>query len=169
MPYSFTGCRRRRLFVGALRQVWIATVLLAAAVAVTAYGLHRINGEMSRNSDADAKLLEALRTQIGQLRAYTEEVSERRALVEEVRTSNELLREQLRSLLDLIPDDTTLTRFEITPQWLLYAGVSRDPEGLRKKLQTALRGQYRLQRYLQVPIDARSVRFESRFVAERDR
>ena len=169
MPYSFIECRHRPLFAGVIRQIWIVTLLLSAAVAVVAYGMHRINGQISQETDAGKRSREALRTQISQLHSYTEEALERRTLAEEVRTSNQLLQEQMRSLLDLIPDHTTLSRFEMTPQQLFYAGISRDPEGLQRNLQTALRGQYRLQRYIQVPVDGYSARFESRFAAEQSR
>lgn len=145
MAYSFIDPPKRSPFGPMVRRVWIAGgVLLAATLALAAFiHLH--------NSDLEAALAKQKETQ-RTLSLQNEQLAKRAALHEmqmrrllQVNTRNELLADQLFDLLDLVPDDATLQRFEQDEKGVLFAGECRNYSALKQQLEQALSGEYRLQ------------------------
>ena len=161
MAYSFIEPRPKSPFGRGFRQIWAVTALLLLIIGGTAYGLHVKNTAMAQAYREGIASQNTLKLQRGQLQQYLRETAERKALFEEVHTSNQLLKEQLSNLLELIPDSTTLSRFDFRVSSIGFYGVTKEPKKLKEIFETALKGQYRLQRYLQAPKSDGTLYFES--------
>jgi hypothetical protein len=145
MAYSFIEPPKRSPFGPTVRRVWIAGgVLLVVTLALAAF-IHL------QNSDLEAELAKQKEKQ-RTLSLQNEQLAKRVALHErqmrrllQVSTANELLADQLFDLLDLVPDDATLQRFERNEKGVLFAGECRNYPALKRQLEQALSGEYRLQ------------------------
>ncbi|GEM_PF-6788984 len=168
MPYSFIEPRPKKLFSPAVRRVWTATVLLLAATAAGAYWLHLDN---ARQRAALAELLEeteSVRVQIGQLDRQLETMRERKEEVERIDTGNELLAERVKDLLDLVPDDTVLDRFELGERTLGFSGTTGDFRKLSRRFSEALKGEYLLQKSEHAPAAGGRERFVLVFTPKKE-
>jgi Tfp pilus assembly protein PilN len=108
-----------------------------------------------------------LKLQIAQLESARTASARLQALNEGVTTRNHLKDERLRSLLELVPDSTTLSSFTMEENGFEMAGETTDPDGLVERFKTALEGRYRLDKVSRDAIGNGKTVFSIRFGAVR--
>lgn len=162
MAYSFMETPSKSPLTPGVKKVWLGGVILLGLCTVGALLIHLSNKDI-QDSIAEAKRMqETLRLQSDQLRRRQAEFEANRLIVQQVATSNQLFADQVFDLLDLVPDDATLTRVQIDDTGLIYEGACRDYKALLSGLERAFSGQYRLVEARQEPDEGR-VRFTLKF------
>jgi hypothetical protein len=144
MDYSFIDQVSRNPFSAVVRRVWIGGTLLVALLLAAAAVLHLYNEEQRSAVVKETKTQETIALQTAQLRQQQAQFELKRGLWQQNAAADQLLADQLYDLLDLVPDDATLSRFEYDGSSMLYAGVCSDFNALKEGLQRALSGRYRL-------------------------
>lgn len=162
MAYSFIDPPARPLFDPAVKRVWFAGMLLLAATLVLAAVLHLRSGDFEAALAKQRALKETLTLQNDQLAEELARYDAQTMRMQQASTENELFADQLFDLLDLVPDDATLTRFEMGEGYLLYSGECRNYPELKERLSHALSGQFQLQGETRESVDGK-VRFSLRF------
>lgn len=144
MAYSFINLPEKSPFFRGVKRIWVAFAVAAVCLLTVAYLLHGSNADRVKAYQAERNDREALALQIGQLEARNRAALKQQILFERVQTSSQLAMEQVSDLLDLVPDGTTLTRFELFDGALVVAGQTRDMEAFDRRFVKALSGPYRL-------------------------
>lgn len=164
MAYSFIETPPKSPLTSSVKKVWIGGMVLLVLCAVGALLIHLSSKDIQDSIAEAQRMQETLRLQSDQLRRRQAQFEANRLIVQQVATSNQLFAEQVFDLLDLIPDDTTLTRFRIDDTAVVYEGVCRDYQALLRGLKRALGGQYRLIEARHTP-DGGRVRFTLKFAS----
>jgi hypothetical protein len=165
MDYSFIDQVSRSPVSEAVRRVWIGGPLLVALLLAAAAVLHLYNNELRAAVVKENKVQETIALQTAQLQQQQAQFELKQGLRQRSSAEDQLLADQLYDLLDLVPDDATLSRFEYDGSSLLYAGVCSDFDALKTGLQRALSGRYRLMESSHAA-EGEAVRFTLRFSAK---
>jgi hypothetical protein len=165
MDYSFIDQVSRNPFSAAVRRVWIGGALLVALLLAAAAVLYLYNKELRSAVVKETKTQEMIALQTDQLRQQQAQFELKRGVRQRSSAEDQLLADQLYDLLDLVPDDATLSRFEYDGSSMLYAGVCSDFNALKEGLQRALSGRYRLMDASHAA-EGNVVRFTLRFSAK---
>jgi len=165
MAYSFTDPVTRSPFSPAVRKIWYAGLALTAIVLAVSAGLHFYSAEQKALAQKERELQKTLAVQVDQLQDQQAHFGSEKTLRQQTYTGNQLMADHIYDLLDLVPDNTTLQRFEMTGLTLLYEGESLDFDTLKQSLLRAFSGQYRLADVEQTG-SGEKTHFILRFVAE---
>jgi hypothetical protein len=165
MPYSFIEPVSKSPFSPWVRRVWFGGTLLLAVVLALSFFLHFKSGEQRSIALQERQARESLRVQVEQLQQQQTQFEREKVLRQQIDTANQLLADRLSDLLDLVPGDATLERFEMNSTSVLYAGECRRFKTLKADLLRAFSGQFRLAE--SVPASARGrTHFILRFTAD---
>lgn len=151
MPYSFIAPVSKSPFSPAVRRIWYGGAVLTVSVLAAAAFLHFKSGEQRSGALREAQMQESLRVQVEQLRGQQSLFTHEKRFRQQTDTANQLVAEHVSDLLDLIPGDATLERFDMDASTLLFEGECRRFEALRTDLVRALSGQYRLAESVRTP------------------
>ena len=144
MDYSFIDQVTKSPVTEAVRRVWIGGASLVALLLAAAAVLHLYNEELRSSVVNETKIQETIALQTAQLQQQQAQFELKQGLRQRSSAEDQLLADQLYDLLALVPDDSTLSRFDYDGTSLLYEGVCNDFVALREGLQRALSGRYRL-------------------------
>ena len=167
MAYNFIESASKTPFSPGVRRVWYVGAALLAVVLAFAAVLHVNSAEQRKLVAQEHAAQETLKVQVEQLVQQQSQFESSRSLRQQNDTANQLLTDQLSDLLDLVPDDATLERFEMNATALLYEGECLRFEKLQTDLGRALSGQFRLAESLHSPSNGQT-HFILRFTAERE-
>lgn len=168
MAYSFIDAAPKSPFSPTVRRVWYTGLVLVFLVAGGAAALHFYSANQQASIAQSREVQHGLRTQLEQLQRQQHDFRSDKQLRERVYTGNQLIVDRIADLLDLIPDDTVLSRFESDGASLLYAGSCSDYKALKRELSRAFSGQYRLVKSQSESRDDRT-RFSLRFTTPGER
>ena len=144
MPYSFIEPVSKSPFSPAVRKVWYAVALLLGLVLSLAAFLHYKAAEQRKLASQERLTQESLGVQVEQMRQQQASFEREKMIRQATFTANQLFADRVYDLLDLVPDDATLERFDMNASSLLYEGNCKHFEALKRDLERALSGQYRL-------------------------
>lgn len=145
MAYNLIDFPQRRVFSVWLWRLGAATAVIMLLITIASFWLGILAQEKQlqlKKAQADES---ALQEQVAQLRHRILRLQSLNTDFTQVETANTLQMQQLRNLLDLVPDSTTLRRFAWDEETLILAGISRDKVETETTLDKGLSGQYRRQ------------------------
>jgi len=142
MQYSFIDYAPKSPFSAAVKRVWIGGLLSVGLLLAASFILHLYNGELRAEAEREQKTQETIELQTGQLQRQEAQYAFKKALQLQTSAADQLLRDQLGDLLDLIPDDATLSNFEYNGGGMLFEGFCRRYGALEEGLKRALSGRY---------------------------
>jgi hypothetical protein len=154
MAYSFIQTAPKSPLSPAVRKVWYAGLLLVFLLAGSAAGLRFYSAKQQAAIANSREVQRGLQIQLEQLQHQQISFKSEKLLRERVYTGNQLIVDRIADLLDLIPDDTVLQRFESDGATLLYSGKCADFKALKRELSRAFSGQYRMVKSHGVPDNA---------------
>jgi Tfp pilus assembly protein PilN len=144
MSYSFIDTRPKSPISSGVRKVWFAGAFLLILLIAAYVILHMYSRDERKGLAQKRTVQETIGLQIEQLKEQMAQYEVEKRLRQQTYTANQLQADQLADLLDLIPDDTTLSRFELDGVSVFFEGVCRDFDTLKTDLTRALSGQYLL-------------------------
>ena len=144
MPYSFIEPVYRSPFSQAVRKAWYAVAALLALMLSLAAFLHFKSGELKKMALQELLTQESLGVQVEQMREQQHWFEREKMLRQETYTANQLVADRVADLLDLIPDDATLERFDMNASSVRYEGTCKHADAVKTELVRAFSGQYRL-------------------------
>lgn len=162
MAYSFMETPSKSPLTPGVKKVWLGGVILLGLCAAAALFIHLSNRDTEASIAQAKRMQETLVVQSDQLTRRQAQFEADRLFEQRSTTSNQLFADQVFDLLDLVPDDATLTRVQIDDTGLIYEGACRDYKALLSGLERAFSGQYRLVEARQEPDEGR-VRFTLKF------
>lgn len=162
MAYSFIETPSKTPLTSGVKKVWFGGIILLALSVAAALFIHMYNLDTQVSIAEEKRMQKTLLLQSEQLARRQAQFETDRLFQLQASTFNQLFADQVFDLLDLIPDDATLTRVQIDDRGLIYEGVCRDYKALRTGLERAFSGQYRLVEARQEP-DEGLVRFTLKF------
>lgn len=146
MAYSFIELPTKTPWTHHVKRVGVVTLLLLVLMLLAVYTLRLLGDGLSRECRQLVKEQDVLALQIGQMEFQRGEAERRRQLFEQIQTVNQLQREKVKNILDLVPDNTTLQRFELQEGALIVEGESRNDEVGLNRFVAALSELYHLQK-----------------------
>ena len=164
MAYNFIDAVSKTPFSGAVRKVWYGGAFLLALLLAASAVVHSMSGGAREALAKEKTVQETLVLQSDQLTRQQAQFEFGKVLRQQTRTANVLMADQLFDLLDLVPDDATLERFEFNETSVIFAGVCRRFDAMRTDMSRALSGQYRIAETTQTAQKGQT-RFMLRFTA----
>lgn len=139
MKHSFITPRPKRLISGELRLVvffFIVTILmLAGTYLFLEYKTYDFVSERESLSIKEATLKRSIAQMEKQIKTIDMEVK----IAEQVTTDNTVMKESIRNLFDLVPDDITLDRAELEASSLILYGLTPNKDTYEYMLHAPLR------------------------------
>jgi len=122
--YSFTTPRKKPLFKEDTKLwlifIFISTLLyvsFALFLLVKAYFFNKETQEMNRE-------ISILTQKITNLDLEKDNILLQKSLYEDILTKNEIIKQSVKNLLDLVPDPITLTKFKLNKNTLIIYGIT---------------------------------------------
>jgi hypothetical protein len=147
--------------------VWYAvTVMLLIIFALAAF-FYMKSGELQQTAMREALAQESLGVQVEQMLRQQEAFEKEKMQRQGTYTANQLFADRVYDLLDLIPDDAILERFDLDASSLYFEGSCKKFEALKTDMVRALSGAYRLVDTVAVPSGGQT-HFKLRFALNGD-
>lgn len=139
MKHSFITPRRKRLVSGELRLVlFFFTVTIAMLVGTYLFlGYKTYDFVNERQSVAQDKA--SLNDSISHMEEDIKVIESEAKIVEQVTTDNTVMKESIRNLFDLVPEDITLTSAELEEKSLILYGITPNKDTYEYMLHAPLR------------------------------
>ncbi len=139
MSHSFITPRRKRLISGELRLVlFFFTVTIAMVVGTylfLSYKTYHFVHERKTLAQKEGTLNKATQQMEEQIRLIEKEAK----IAEQVTTANTVMKESIRNLFDLVPEEITLSRAELDEKSLILYGMTPNKETYEYMLHAPLR------------------------------
>lgn len=139
MKHSFIVPRRKRLISGELRLVlFFFTVTIAMVVGTYFFLRYKIYDFVNERQEIARKNIE-LEHSIDQMDEQIKVIESEAKIVEQISTDNTVMKESIRNLFDLVPEDITLTRAELEEKSLILYGITPNKDVYEYMLHAPLR------------------------------
>lgn len=139
MKYSFISPRKKRLISGELRLVlFFFTVTIAMVVGTYAFLEYKIYDFVHERKMIVVKE-KSLKHSIEEMEEQIKTIEREAKIVEQVTTGNTVMKESIRNLFDLVPEDITLSRAELEEKSLILYGTTPNKETYEYMLHAPLR------------------------------
>ncbi|HEX5329244.1 hypothetical protein [Sulfuricurvum sp.] len=139
MKHSFIAPRRKRLVSGELRLVlFFFTVTIAMVVGTylfLGYKTYDFVHERETVAQKDASLKRSIEKMEEEIKVIESEAK----IVEKISTDNTVMKESIRNLFDLVPEDITLSRAELEEKSLILYGTTPNKDTYEYMLHAPLR------------------------------
>lgn len=139
MKHSFISPRKKRLISGELRLVlFFFTVTIAMVVGTYAFLEYKIYDFVHERKMIVLKE-KSLKHSIEEMEEQIKTIEREAKIVEQVTTGNTVMKESIRNLFDLVPEDITLSRAELEEKSLILYGTTPNKETYEYMLHAPLR------------------------------
>lgn len=139
MKHSFISPRKKRLISGELCLVlFFFTVTIAMVVGTYAFLEYKIYDFVHERKMIVLKE-KSLKHSIEEMEEQIKTIEREAKIVEQVTTGNTVMKESIRNLFDLVPEDITLSRAELEEKSLILYGTTPNKETYEYMLHAPLR------------------------------
>lgn len=139
MNHSFITPRPKRLISGDLRLVlFFFTVTIAMVVGTYAFLEYKMYDFVHERKTV-ALREKTLKHSIEQMEEQIKTIEKEAKIVEQVTTGNTVMKESIRNLFDLVPEDITLSRAELEEKSLILYGTTPNKDTYEYMLHAPLR------------------------------
>ncbi|WP_295052936.1 hypothetical protein [Sulfuricurvum sp.] len=139
MNHSFITPRPKRLISGDLRLVlFFFTVTIAMVVGTYAFLEYKMYDFVHERKTL-ALREKTLKHSIEQMEEQIKTIEKEAKIVEQVTTGNTVMKESIRNLFDLVPEDITLSRAELEEKSLILYGTTPNKDTYEYMLHAPLR------------------------------
>lgn len=139
MNYSFIPPRKKRLISGELRLVlFFFTVTIAMVVGTYIFLEYKIYDFVNERKNVAIEE-KSIKFSIEQMEEQIKTIDREAKIVEQVTTDNTVMKESIRNLFDLVPDDITLSRAELEEKSLILYGTTPNKDTYEYMLHAPLR------------------------------
>ena len=139
MKHSFITPRRKRLISGELRLVLFFFMVTIAMVVGTYFFLEYKTYDFINERKEVARKNVELQHSIEHMDEEIKVIESEAKIVEQISTDNAVMKESIRNLFDLVPEDITLTRAELEEKSLILYGVTPNKDTYEYMLHAPLR------------------------------
>jgi hypothetical protein len=139
VKHSFITPKRKRLISGELRLVLFFFTITIAMVVGTYLFLGYKTYDFVNERKSVAQKEETLKESIAQMEEEIKVIEGEAKIVEQVSTDNTVMKESIRNLFDLVPEDITLSRAELEEKALILYGTTPNKETYEYMLHAPLR------------------------------
>ena len=124
MSYSFIAPRKKRL-LDSITKLWLFFIVLIAAILIIFDIFIRLKtSSFVSQADEYAKKQVVTQSKTKEIQKQIAFVKKQKALAEEVYASNTVLKESMKNLFDLVPDQITLSRVLMDKDSLIIYGIT---------------------------------------------
>lgn len=139
MNYSFITPRKKRLISGELRLVlFFFTVTIAMVVGTYVFLEYKIYDFVNERKNVAIEE-KSIKVSIEQMEEQIKTIEREAKIVEQVTTGNTVMKESIRNLFDLVPEDITLSRAELEEKSLILYGTTPNKDTYEYMLHAPLR------------------------------
>ena len=139
MNHSFITPRTKRLISGELRLVlFFFTVTIAMLVGTYLFLEYKIY-DFSHERKVVAQKEGSLKRSIAQMEEQIKIIEDEAKIAEQVTTGNTVMKESIRNLFDLVPEEITLSRAELESRSLILYGTTPNKDTYEYMLHAPLR------------------------------
>ncbi|PHM18134.1 MAG: hypothetical protein CJD30_02850 [Sulfuricurvum sp. PD_MW2] len=139
MKHSFITPRRKRLISGELRLVlFFFTVTIAMVVGTYLFLEYKTYDFVNERKEVARKSIE-LQHSIEAMDEEIKVIETEAKIVEQISTDNTVMKESIKNLFDLVPEDITLTRAELEEKSLILYGITPNKDTYEYMLHAPLR------------------------------
>lgn len=139
MNYSFITPRKKRLISGELRLVlFFFTVTIAMVVGTYVFLEYKIYDFVNERKNVAIEE-KSIKRSIEQMEEQIKTIEREAKIVEQVTTGNTVMKESIRNLFDLVPEDITLSRAELEEKSLILYGTTPNKDTYEYMLHAPLR------------------------------
>lgn len=139
MICSFIAPRKKRLISSELRLVlFFFTVTIAMVVGTYVFLEYKIY-DFAHERQSVALKEKSIQRSIEQMEEQIATIEREAKIVEEVTTGNTVMKESIRNLFDLVPEDITLSRAELEEKSLILYGTTPNKDTYEYMLHAPLR------------------------------
>lgn len=139
MKHSFITPRRKRLISGELRLVLFFFMVTIAMVVGTYFFLEYKTYDFINERKEVARKNVELQHSIEHMDEEIKVIESEAKIVEQISTDNAVMKESIRNLFDLVPEDITLTRAELEEKSLILYGITPNKDTYEYMLHAPLR------------------------------
>ena len=139
MKHSFITPRRKRLISGELRLVLFFFMVTIAMVVGTYFFLEYKTYDFINERKEVARKNVELQHSIEHMDEEIKVIESEAKIVEQISTDNAVMKESIRNLFDLVPEDITLTRAEVEEKSLILYGITPNKDTYEYMLHAPLR------------------------------
>lgn len=139
MKHSFITPRPKKIISGELRLVmFFFIVTIAMLVGTYLFLSYKVYDFVNERKEMEQKE-EELNRSILQMEKEIQKITIEAKVAEQIMTDNTVLKESIRNLFDLVPDDITLDRAELDASSLILYGITPNKETYEYMLHAPLR------------------------------
>lgn len=139
MKYSFIAPRKKRLISGELRLVlFFFTVTIAMLVGTYMFLEYKTYDFVNERKNVALKE-KSIKRSVEAMQEQIKTIEKEAKIVEQVTTSNAVMKESIRNLFDLVPEDITLSRAELEEKSLILYGTTPNKDTYEYMLHAPLR------------------------------
>ncbi|MGD9971114.1 MAG: hypothetical protein AB7S65_11745 [Sulfuricurvum sp.] len=139
MVHSFIAPRPKKLLSPEIRLIlFFFVVTIAMLVGTYAFLWYKTYYFSSEHHSVAAKEI-ALKRSIAEMRIKIKEIDAEAKIADQITTDNTVMKESIRNLFDLVPDDVTLSRAELESKSLILYGLTPTKEVYEYMLHAPLR------------------------------
>ncbi|MDD2782046.1 hypothetical protein [Sulfuricurvum sp.] len=139
MKHSFISPRAKRLISGELRLVFfffmVTIAMLVGTYLFLQYKTYNFTNERKTVVQKEA----SLKRTIDQMEIQIKIIDKESKIAEQIMTDNTVMKESIRNLFDLVPDDITLDRAELEESSLILYGITPNKDTYDFRLHAPLR------------------------------
>jgi hypothetical protein len=139
VKHSFITPRSKRLISGELRLVLFFFTVTIAMIVGTYLFLEYKTYDFVHERESVAQKDKSLTRSIEQMEEEIKVIEGEAKIVEQVATDNTVMKESIRNLFDLVPEDITLSRAELEEKALILYGTTPNKEVYEYMLHAPLR------------------------------
>ncbi|MDP2849811.1 MAG: hypothetical protein Q8M43_04880 [Sulfuricurvum sp.] len=139
MKHSFITPRTKRLISGELRLVLFFFTVTIAMVVGTYIFLGYKTYDFAHERTMVAQKEKGLNRSISQMEEQIKTIEAEAKIAEQVTTDNTVMKESIRNLFDLVPEDITLSRAELESRSLILYGTTPNKDTYEYMLHAPLR------------------------------
>jgi hypothetical protein len=139
MKHSFIAPRRKQLVSGELRLVLFFFTVTIAMIVGTYLFLGYKTYDFVNERKSVAQKEETLNHSIEQMEEEIKVIESEAKIVDKISTDNTVMKESIRNLFDLVPEDITLSRAELEEKSLILYGTTPNKDTYEYKLHAPLR------------------------------
>jgi len=139
MNHSFISPRPKRIISGEQRLVlFFFTVTIVMLVGAYSFLWYKTYDFANERQDIAQKEL-ALQASIKEMQAQIKEIESEAKIAEQITTDNTVMKESIRNLFDLVPENITLSRAELDSKSLILYGTTPNKDAYEYMLHAPLR------------------------------
>jgi cell division protein FtsL len=139
MKHSFISPRPKRLISGELRLVFFFFMVTIAMLVGTYLFLQYKTYDFNKERKTVVQKEASLKRTIDQMETQIKIIDKEAKIAEQIMTDNTVMKESIRNLFDLVPDDITLDRAELEKNSLILYGITPNKDTYEFRLHAPLR------------------------------